>query len=213
MTTAQTSSWWRRNRWGMMLLPVALVVALAAGSSRIHAYWWVRGFHAQAPVTDGVASLTDEYDDGHLRYPIEARFRVASFAPAPDVTLDNDDPLPDGLRAWRLRFAVEADPDIVLSGCSVAVVDSAGNVIREDDSGLGLNQFNVSRCVPEDTPGPGVDVGSTDPPKLDDGESPRPRTFTTDTVFVLPEESTPRAVRLWYFLPNYVELPVSGSSD
>lgn len=208
--TTAPDSWWRRNRLGLALLVPALVLALAAGSSRVQEYWWDRGFHDRAPVVDGVAALVDRYDDGRLRYPVEALYSVASFEPV-RVTLSDGAPLPDGLRAWRLRLDVEADPDISLVGCQVAVVDTQGDLHHESDSGLSLAAVSSSTsCVPAETPGPKARFGSTDQPRLTAGESPRPGRFTTDTTFVLPTEATPESVRLWYFLPRYVELSVDS---
>lgn len=205
------ASWWRRNRLGLALLPVALAVALAAGSSRVQEYWWDCGFHEPASVRDGVAELVDEYDDGHLAYPIEARYSVASFAPV-DIALSSGDPLPAGLRAWRLRLDVEADPSVALRGCSVAVLDTAGALHASDDARLDLDlPIGDSACVPADAAGPRVEFGSTSAPRVPAGEPARPRRFTTDTVLVLPAEAEPEAVRLWYFLPRYVELPVDGA--
>ncbi|WP_286928135.1 MULTISPECIES: hypothetical protein [Aeromicrobium] len=211
-TIEHRGTWWQRNRWGLVALPVALALALAAGSSRLHDYWWTRGFHSPVPVSSGQAHLVDEYDDGHLRYPIEARYAVDAFEPADDLTLLGGDPLPDGVRAWRLRLDVTADPDVSLAGCTVAVVDTEGNLHGESDSALVVDGPQFSSCVPRDTPGPQATYGSTEPPSLREGDDPRPEQFTTDTVFVLPEEAEPAAVRLWYFLPRYVELPVDGSA-
>lgn len=204
----QDRTWWRRNHWGLIALPLLLALALAAGSSRVHDYWWLRGFHDRVQVTDGVASLVDEYDDGHLQYPIEARYSLSSFDPA-DITLIDGDPLPPGVRAWQVRLHVEADPDMSLSGCQVALVDSEGNQFGKQDSGL-LISSGFDDCVPSDRPGPQPEFGSTAPPKLGEGQEPRPAEYDTSSVFVLPEESDPAAIRLWYFLPTYVELPLNG---
>jgi len=211
-TIEHRTTWWRRNRWGLAALPLALVLALGAGSSRLHDYWWTRGFHSAAPVESGRAHLVDEYDDGHLRYPIEAHYAVDSFAPADDVTLIGGDPLPGGLRAWRLSLAVSADPDVALEGCTVAIVDTRGNLHQTSDSRLPVDGPEFADCVPRATPGPQPDFGSTAAPRLREGDDPRPAEFTTDTVFVLPDEAEPASVRLWYFLPRYVELPVDGST-
>ncbi|MFO6454045.1 MULTISPECIES: hypothetical protein [unclassified Aeromicrobium] len=211
-TIEHRRTWWQRNRWGLVALPLALVLALAAGSSRLQDYWWAKGFHSPAPVESSQAHLVDEYDDGHLRYPIEARYALDTFEPADDVTLIGGDPLPDGVRAWRLRLDVSADPDVSLVGCTVAVVDAAGNLHGESDSGLPVDGARFSSCVPNATPGPQAELGSTAPPRLREGDEPRLAAFTTETLFVLPAEAEPTAVRLWYFLPRYVELPVDGSA-
>jgi hypothetical protein len=210
-TVEHRRTWWQRNRWGLVALPLALVLALAAGGSRLHEYWWNRGFHQMAPVSSGVATLTDEYDDGVLRHPIEARYSVNSFPPADDLTRRRGEPLPAGLRAWRLSLAVEADPAVALTGCTVAIVDTSGNRHHPSDAGLDIDVSPLSTCVPESTPGPQTTFGSAAPPALRPGEDPRPPAYRTDTVFVLPQEAVPAAVRLWYALPRYVELPVDAS--
>src|SRR5690606_13533967 len=106
----------------------------------------------------------------------------------------------------------EADPDVALSGCTVALVDTAGNRHGATDSGLDVDAPRLASCVPESTPGPRATYGSTAPPVVPDGEDPRPSRYRTDTVFVLPDEAVPAAVRLWYALPSYVELPVDVSA-
>ncbi|MBC9225488.1 hypothetical protein GL325_04040 [Aeromicrobium sp. 636] len=210
-TVEHRRTWWQRNRIGLLALPLALALALAAGSSRLHDYWWTHGFHDPVPVSGGAASLVDQYDDGHLRYPIEAEYSVASFVPAEDLRLLGGDPLPDGVRAWRLSLAVEADPDTVLTGCTVAIVDTAGSLHRESDAGMTLDGSRFSTCVPADTPGPQPEFGSAAAPRLLEEDDVRPPTFTTDTVFLLPQEAVPAAVRLWYSLPRHVELPLEPS--
>jgi hypothetical protein len=32
-------SWWRHNRWGLLLLPLALLAALVGSSDRVHLYF------------------------------------------------------------------------------------------------------------------------------------------------------------------------------
>ena len=51
-------TWWRRERIAVALLPVVIVGALAASSSRVEQYWWQKGFHEQASLSDsGVARI------------------------------------------------------------------------------------------------------------------------------------------------------------
>ena len=77
---------------------------------------------------------------------------------------------------WRVVLAFKADPDVVLWGCNIAIVDTKGT--RYDAESRQFHSFGatpIQTCVPDDTPGPKPAIGSTAKPKVADGESPRPR--------------------------------------
>lgn len=211
--TPGPDTWWRRNRLALGLLPVVTVLALAASSSRVEPFWWDAGFHARAEVTDATAHLVDTYDDGVLQYSIEARYRLAGVRPARPAELA-DSPLPEGLAAWAVTLEVEADPESVLVGCTVGLVDTDGALYRADDAVLlAGTSWGQSRCVPEDAPGPRYRPFSTAPPERPPGTPRRPSDYTVTTVVATPEDVEIDAVRVWYGLPTYVELPVDRVSD
>jgi hypothetical protein len=201
-----------RRQWtAVLLLPLAVVVAVAGSSMYVQEYWWKRGFHQAAPVaSDGSVTITDEYDDGFLRYPIEATVRLQSarqvtelpgaFAPAE---------LPDGAALWELRLAWRADPDVSLFGCQVALFDTAGVQYVPDQLTYAPGAPVPSHdCVPDETPGPEPQVGSDAPPALAPGEDPRPTSWSTRVYVLTADDATPETVRVWWFLPRYGELPV-----
>lgn len=211
MTDARGRTWWRRERIGLVLLPVALIAAMAASSSRIHEYWWDRGFHDAAPRSaQGVVSIADEYDDGFLRYPIEADISLLSAEPVTELPgAYRPARVPTGSRLWEVRLQWDADPSVSLTGCSVALVeDDRLFVARTLDFDAGAPTA-VEACVPDETPGPKPVLGSTAAPAVTAGESPRPQRWTTRTYVVAPTDAEPESVRVWWLLPTYAELPLS----
>lgn len=45
--------WFSRNKWGLGLLPLATVLALAASSDRVKPYFWEADLHEPVPVALG----------------------------------------------------------------------------------------------------------------------------------------------------------------
>ncbi|VXB88588.1 hypothetical protein [Aeromicrobium sp. 9AM] len=211
-------SWLRGNRIALLLLPIALITALLASSSRIEDYWWGKGLHqAVRADSSGVARFKDAYDDGYLTYPIAADISLTSVEPV--TTIDNSvgvpQPVtvPEGAMLWRVVLGFRADPDVVLWGCHIAIVDTNGT--RYDAESRQFQSFGATpiySCVPDDTPGPKPVIGSTAKPKVADGESPRPPAYEAETYVVTPKGVKPDNVRVWWIPPKYAELPVDETS-
>jgi hypothetical protein len=212
-------AWVARNRKTLMLLPVAVVTAVLASSSRIEDYWWGKGLHDEVKAgSSGIVHFSDEYDDGYLSYPIAADIALKTVEPVTTIEshLGRPEPVrvPDGAMLWRVGLKFKADPGVVLTGCNVAIVDSRGTRYdaesRQFDS---LGSRPIHACVPDETPGPRVKIGSTAAPKVADGESPRPPAYDTVTYVVTPVGVKPHAVRVWWFPPTYAELPVDDAAS
>ncbi len=107
------TGWWRRNRIGLALVPVALVGALAGNASRLNDYWWAIDLHAhQSAGADGVVHFRDHFDDGHVRYPIEADISLVSVKRATGVTIDGAShpvSIPDDSQLWEVTTHWVAD--------------------------------------------------------------------------------------------------------
>lgn len=209
-----TGGWWRRERRALLLLPVALIAVLVASGSRIDEYWWSRGFHEKAELTDGWAQIKDEYDDGHLAYPIRAEVAFDSIRRVDGVPgAAFGTKVATGGQLWEIKLRWKADPNVALVGCNLALFDAEG--VRYD---AGPNGWDASSaglrdsCLPLDTAGPRPQPGSTEPPKLSDYEGPRPETWQSTAYALTKAGAKPVAVRIWYFLPRYVELPVDSSA-
>ncbi len=212
MTSRVRRTWWRRERLAVLLLPLILVGAIAATSSRVHDFWWVKDFRSEAPVdAAGVATVDLQYDDGFLTYPIRARVSLESASPVSQLP-EADAPvrIPTGSRLWLVGLAWTADPDVALRDCRVALVDGDGN--RYDST---VNAFEANApiaynaCVPDETPGPVPRFGSAEAPAVEPGQQPRPESYSTTAYVLLPEDVEPVAARVWWILPDYVDLPIS----
>lgn len=204
-------SWWRRQRVALIALPFIVVASVAASSMYLQEFWWNRGFHDAAPVSArGVASVSDEYDDGYQSYPIRAEVRLESaerISQIPGAYQPME--LPEGAVLWEVRLAWKADPDTVLTGCQVALHDTDGSIYLSGrgsfDAGAPLP---VQSCLPDETPGPRIQVGTVAPPALEEGEGPRPASWSTRVYVLTPEDARPDEVRIWWFLPTYAALPL-----
>lgn len=212
-------AWVRRNRKALFLLPIAAITAVLASSSRIDDYWWSKGLHDGSEAgPSGVVHFSDRYDDGYLTYPIAAEIALTGVEPVTTIEshLGRPEPVkvPEGAMLWRVSLRFKADPNVVLNGCNVAIVDDKGTRYdaesRQFDS---LGSRPIHQCVPDETPGPQAKVGSTAAPKVAEGESPRPRAYDTVTYVVTPVGVEPHVVRVWWFPPKYAELPIHDATS
>jgi hypothetical protein len=209
-------SWTSRNRLGLILLPIALILALAGSSSRVHEYWWARGFHHAEQANDkGVVHFVDKYDDGYQRYPIRGNVSLVSVKKVGPTVVNKYSGQPEvytkptGSTLWRVKLHFDVDPSIVMTGCQVAIKDTAGNLYRSDTVLLDLpGATKIYLCAPDDTPGPQTKVGSTAPPAVEDGQDPRPRRYDSELFVLTSDHAKPKSVLVWFFLPKYAELPI-----
>ena len=209
-----TGRWWRRERRALLLLPIALIAVLAASGSRVDEYWWSRGFHEKAEIVDGWAQIEDEYDDGHLTYPIRAELTLDSVRPVEGVPgAAFGTKVAKGGQLWEIKLRWKADPNVSLVGCNLALFDADG--VRYDAGPTGWDASSAGladKCLPVGTAGPRPVLGSTEPPRLSEFEEPRPEAWQSTAYALTKSGAKPVAVRVWYFLPRYVELPVGSST-
>ena len=209
--------WLRRNRWGLMLLPVVLIASAGAASSRLEDYWWDKGMRgAQHPDSSGVVHYDDGYDDGFVSYPIKADISLASFEqvdslPAYTGTERIPATVPTGGVLWAVTLHFAVDPSIVMRGCNVAIMGEDGSRYDADTGDYhSTGEGPIYFCAPNDSPGPQVQVGSTEGPVADTtpGTTARPPTYDTVVYVVTPRTAKPRSVRVWFSNPTYAELPI-----
>lgn len=207
--------WWRRERRALLLLPIALMAIGVGAGSRVDEYWWARGFHEKASVEDGWAQIVDEYDDSHLRYPIRAEFTVDSIRPIEVVPGSTDNPVvANGGQLWEATLTWKADPDVALIGCNIALFDRDGVQYNADGDGWDSDDYSFNdKCLPDATVGPRPQLGSTEKPKIMEGDDPRPSSWEKTVYVVMKSGAVPTSVRVWYFLPRYAELPVDAGAS
>lgn len=177
--------WWRRNRWGLVALPVTVVAALAAGSYRVETYWWLEKprdlQHAERG--EWVTFSAAQYDrTGDV--PFTVRVRLDGVRPA-DAPFGADDPLepPAGVRAVAVDLSLAAAPDVPLTGCELVVRDASGTEYGYESASPSITQAS-SPCVPPEARGPDLDlIEGLDP----DTGPRRPGEWSVSPVVLLPD--------------------------
>lgn len=205
MSTAP--GWWRRNRWALVALPVALALALVAAGDRVRTLWWEKDLRSPTTVEAGATADFHQrvYDGDDGTVPIDVQVRLDGVQDA--ATLPEDLELPPGTRAVQVDLTLSADPDVGLTGCELAVRDAAGTRYEYVSNGWGAMQ-PVVPCVPEDTPGPWPKLGDLELSAAD--TPPRPATWSVSPVVVVPEDVEVADVVLWWQTPQYLLLEVPG---
>ncbi|WP_456787326.1 hypothetical protein [Cellulomonas sp. P5_C5] len=200
---AVAAGWWRRNRWALAALPLVLALALVAAGDRVRSLWWMRDLRVPTTAEAGATAQFHQrmYDGADVDVEVHLD-RVDDAA-----TLPEDLELPPGTRAVQVDLTLSADPDVGLTGCSLAVRDAAGTRYDYVSSGWGALQPAVA-CVPEDTPGPWPSFGDADVAPTDAG--PRPGTWSVSRVIVVPDGTEVADVVLWWQEPRYVLLEAPG---
>jgi hypothetical protein len=204
---APPAGWWRRNRWALAALPVALVLTLVAAGDRVRTLWWEQDLRSPTTVDAGATGEFHQrvYDGVGGTMPIDVQVHLDGVGDA--TTLPDDMELPDGTRAVQVDLTLSADPELVLATCVLAVRDAAGTRYEYEANAWGAFQAVVP-CVPEDTPGPSPSLGDLDDVLSESDSPPRPATWSVSPVIVLPEDVEVTEVVLWWQKPQYLLLEV-----
>jgi hypothetical protein len=201
------TGWWRENRLWLPVVPVALA-AVALASSYNLSFWRDAQLHDEiATGTQGqYLSVTEDYEDALGDTSRAFRVKLVGLDTTDDYgyPLDDAGPPPDGVDAVVVRLRWTADPDQVLRGCRVSLVDDEGRRYDLDGSAL------EDDCVPDDFGGPEDPSVTNDNRRgvVPDGEE-RPPAWRTTPVILVPEGRTITQVLVWWERPRYVRLNVS----
>ncbi|WP_449515122.1 hypothetical protein [Cellulomonas sp.] len=203
------TGWWRRNRWALVALPVALLLVLIGAGDRVRTLWWEDDLRQSTTAEPGatVAFHQQVLDGAGDPMPIDVRVRLDAVGTA--TTLPEDMKLPAGTHAVQVDLTLSADPDVALVNCQLAVRDAAGTRYDYLSSGWGAMQ-PVAPCVPADAPGPWPSLGDLDGALTHSDDLPRPSTWSVSPVVVVPDGVEVTDVVLWWQLPQYVLLEASG---
>lgn len=201
--------WLRRNRFGLILLPVALVALVAGNGQRLHDYWWLHGQRVATSATERRwVHYRESYTDALGSGQHDVEVRVDKVVPVREVTdlVGSKVRLTTSLGAYAVTMSFRAEPDVVLSGCSLALVDDHGerHDFRNDADGI---LQDVWPCVPGATPGPSqsIRVGT---PRTDNDptHAARPAQWTTTAVIFAPTGLHFTQARLWWSDPHYLRV-------
>ena len=110
------AGWVSRNKWGLILLPVAIVVALMAASDRMVTFWYGDGPHdaTTAEVGESV-DLRQGWQDVDGKHVREVTVTVTGIAPTTVAENyegeDEEAVIPGADQLWRVSLDFAADPD------------------------------------------------------------------------------------------------------
>lgn len=209
--------WFRRNRWGLIVLPLALVLAVAATSYRVRDYWWDALDANRVATASGAQAhwltYTESFTDSTGKQRRRVRFRVFSVTRRTVVPQRFGGPVritDSAFDVYRVRLDFEADPSTVLSGCQLALTDTHGDRFVYADTIDNVEQ-DLYPCVPDDHPGPSIGVVGEKTHKVEPGAE-RPRTWTTQPYVFVPKGTTITGLRLWWEGPYYAKVSVRPSA-
>ena len=186
----------------------SLALALVAAGDRVRTLWWEQDLRVPTTVEAGTTGdFHQRVYDGVRRHPADRRAGAPRRRRATRRPCRTDLELPPGTRAVQVDLTLSADPDVVLTGCVLAVRDAAGTRYDYVSNGWGALQ-PVVPCVPEDTPGPWPSLGDLDDVLTDPDAPPRPATWSVSPVVVVPEDVEVADVVLWWQKPQYLLLEV-----
>lgn len=204
--------WVRRNRWGLAVLPLAVAVALAGTARHVQTYWYEADLRvAYRAEPGGEVTIRSGYDDGYQRYPIRPTLRLQSATKVSTVTSNGrQEPVTPvaGATVWKVVLGVTADPNMILTGCTVALSDGS----RRWEAGLDAAHTKASvigsSCVPAATPGPQW-LPNTPSPVVDANEV-RPAQYTVENYVVTSADAAVSEVLVWWGAPQFAVLPVTS---
>lgn len=206
MSGARLRAWWRRNRWGLLALPLLTVALVLASGYRVDRFW--DPYHPTEPVP-GVAgqplTFTDTLEDRTGEIPVELSItagptrQVQAYRDAQGQTLFF--PVETGTVVWQTDLTITADPDTVLTSCTARLVDEQERSTTYSVSYPGPD-LPISPCVPDATPGPAADLGFG----AVDSTGPRPETYTVPVIFRTSADFVPARLDLAWSTPRYAAI-------
>ena len=132
---APAHGWWRRNRWGLVLL-LPLLAAALLGPFRQEAYDRFFKAKPRVPLT-AAPGASVEYGG--------ARIRLIEIVEAGDVVDYGSKPVAiPGTKIWRARTVFEAMDPQTLGGCTVQLEDTAGRLFDDRPSELSDRQAKLA---------------------------------------------------------------------
>jgi hypothetical protein len=182
-------SWWRRNLWGLLLLPVLIIALLGLNLRDGYEYYQ----RSQALEPQSAAST-----DGWVDFS-GARLRLADFAPADLDSGGKPIVVPSGIKVWRAVIEFRATDPTALRGCQILLEDDQERLYGVRPAELNKARIPFPGCTPDTSGAAGTAAGASD-------------TYLTEAFFVAPNGARPVALRVTIAtkLPRYVRLTVTG---
>jgi hypothetical protein len=178
--------WWRRNRWGLILLLPLILGLVAIDADLIYQKVW--GTEHKQPLT------VDE--NGGVTFPVDgSRLRLVDLTRVSDLTglTSVELTLPPTVVIWRGRIEIQAPRESTIGACTVTLEDADGRIYATNPSEMRTSRVTSYGCLGD------TDAGDTGP-----------STYVATSYFALPVDARPVALRISLpdELPRYVRLAV-----
>lgn len=189
ITTVERFSWVRSNRWWLIGLPIALVLAVGSAAYRVNDLWYENGWHHELATVDQgkfVSTKHTVYGFDEKPKPVGMRMRLGAVTRTDAMYdgLGESLPLPAGMVGVKLWLDFRAVGGKPAPYCTVYILDRAGNRYEVEELDGGSNP-----CPP-----PG---GSPDDPKA-------PSSWTRSVSAALPKSAKVTDVWVGVSWPDYI---------
>lgn len=202
--------WWRRNRWGLLALPLVAGLAVAGNGIRADDYWWNRDLRQATSGTQGefVRYQQDYFDAlGETSRTLEVRLDGVAEVTSIPASYGDPQPVPDGFRALRVDLSFRADPDQSVYGCQLGLLGRNGDRYEFRDRLADVAQDEVFPCHPFAAPGPRPPVFEGDQRGVLAGEE-RPEAWQMHPIVLVPEDAEVTHVLMWWEKPGHLKLRI-----
>lgn len=201
-------SWVRRNRWGLVLLPVAVLLAVVASSSRMVHFWYPYGPHdVQSGALGEPVHLSQEWQDRSGTHVRDVDVTVTAVEPTTVVRDYNNEDIPgsgpSGTTLWRVSLDLTAPTDDVILGCQLEIIDTEGREFVYASTGLEQGSLKSSPCLNSDAIGPQAALIEG---RGQESDTPRPGSWSTVADVIVAEGAVPERVRIWWEHPTVIEV-------
>ncbi|MEO5609604.1 MAG: hypothetical protein ABIQ61_12715 [Ornithinibacter sp.] len=205
--------WLRRNRFGLLALPLVAALAVAANGIRLDDDWWNTGLRSSTSGTQGeFVRYQQGYTDALGRTSRTLKVRVDGIREVTEIPQEYGDPIavPSGMKALEVGLSFEADPEQSIYGCQLALRDSRGVRYEFAATLANLRQNDPSPCHPLEQPGPKPPVFAGQDRETVPGEE-RPPTWTASPIVFVPPDAQITQVLMWWEKPEFLRVKASVS--
>lgn len=205
-----SEGWWRRNRLGLLAIPLLVVLVVVANGIRVEKYWWDTELRSATTAVPGeFVTFRQDYDDflGPTSRTLAVRLDGVEELTAVPQSYGEPQSIPEGMRALQVNLSFEAEPDQSVTGCWLALVDGDGNHYEFDEGFLDISQAEPFPCHELASPGPRSPFLEGQTRDVAPGEE-RPESWQMAPVILVPEDAEITEARMWWQPPEYLSLPV-----